>query len=210
MTIADIFDALTASDRPYKKAVPDRPRARDPRERGQGRQVRRRPVPGVRRGRGLQEGDLGVPVATVVRGRAATRARPRDPPPRRRPGARGPPGPRPRPLVGDPRVHRRRRDPRAQPHLPPPRSRHRRAVVPPAGAGGRDRSGGGRHRARRHRHLRRDRPPPRPRHAASSPSSSGSPSTASATCSATTTRRRPRRRGCSRSSGGCAACRSSV
>ena len=35
MTIADIFDALTASDRPYKKAVPGRPRAVDHRERGE-------------------------------------------------------------------------------------------------------------------------------------------------------------------------------
>ena len=37
MTIADIFDALTASDRPYKKAVPDRARAVDHRQRGAAR-----------------------------------------------------------------------------------------------------------------------------------------------------------------------------
>ena len=30
MTIADIYDALTATDRPYKRAVPSRPRARHP------------------------------------------------------------------------------------------------------------------------------------------------------------------------------------
>ena len=53
MTIADIFDALTASDRPYKKAVPRRQGARHPRVRGQGRQVRRGAVSHLRRGQSL-------------------------------------------------------------------------------------------------------------------------------------------------------------
>jgi ABC-2 type transport system ATP-binding protein len=59
MSVADIFDALTASDRPYKKAVPLVQRARHPRLRGEGPAPRRRPR---RRHR-------------VVEGRVARRAR---------------------------------------------------------------------------------------------------------------------------------------
>ena len=39
MTIADIFDALTASDRPYKKAVPIERALSNHRERGERGQV---------------------------------------------------------------------------------------------------------------------------------------------------------------------------
>ena len=41
MSIADIYDALTASDRPYKKAVPARAGARHPRLQREGRAPRR-------------------------------------------------------------------------------------------------------------------------------------------------------------------------
>ena len=74
MTIADIFDALTASDRPYKKAVPiDRALGIIESEVKAGK-CDAGAVSSVRRGRGLQEGHLTVPVDDP-RARPGARAR---------------------------------------------------------------------------------------------------------------------------------------
>ena len=196
MTIADIFDALTASDRPYKKAVPiDRALSIIESEVKAGKcdaelfrvfvegEVYKRVI--CSRGRSTDRScgggrrERSTPTragALAARVRAALRALGR---------ARSSAC---LVLTDDDEI----RD--AQPRLPQARSRDRRAQLSPAGAGGRGRSGGRRRRAGRHRHLA-SRPPAGARPAsASSPSWSGWPSTASATCSATTTRSRPRRR----------------
>ncbi len=194
MTIADIFDALTASDRPVQEGGPDRSRAVDHRERGEGGEVRRRAVRRVRRAARSTSGssDRGRDHARPRASAGNARCRGAPAPGGARP--RGAAGAGARAVVDLSGADRRRRDPHAEPRLPAARSRDRRAQLSPAGTGGRGRI----------------RPATASRWATSSSrvetarrrapgkrlvtERSGSPSTASATCSATTTNGPPRRR----------------
>jgi len=140
MTIADIFDALTASDRPYKKAVPSTARSASSRAEVKAASATPPCFASSSRAR-LQERSC---ECDDPRSWAGARGRARgDAAARGRARADRAAGAGPGNLLGDAGLHRRRRDPRAQPRLSQARSRDRRAVVSPAGARGRGRSGGG-------------------------------------------------------------------
>ena len=85
-------------------------------------------------------GRRSVPVTVLVRGTAGALLRAGDDPPGGQPVARGADGAGAASFQRHPGVHRRRGDPPAEPRLPQARSGHRRAQLPPAGAGGRGRS----------------------------------------------------------------------
>ena len=159
MTVCDIYDALTAADRPYKKAVPREKALRILEDEGRAGLLDPWLVERLR-----QREDLGARGALVTA--AAVRAPPRRPPPapRRDPGP--PPAPPGRALVprgrwhhevaGPPRVRWsvlfRRTDDRGRD--PPPRRDPGRALRPPLDAArrpARDPRGGDDPRARRER-----------------------------------------------------------
>ncbi len=146
MTISDIYDALVAIDRPYKKAVPVEQGPRHPGGRGEAREAGPGPPPRVPRGEdlraaGLQgtaqaEGVAGWPTPPlVIAHRGDSGAPPREHARRLRRRSRGGGGPR-RARRAAHRGRPRHRHPRSHPRPDHHRPRRRAPPDPGRGPGG--------------------------------------------------------------------------